>query len=258
MRNIRLVVSYVGTKYNGFQTQPLKHTDTIQDRLEYAIAKLTGDKVKVISSGRTDAGVHARGQVLNFETASPIPIERWCLALNGWLPDDIVVMEAREVPIDFHSRHAAKRKTYRYTINNNRFPDVFHRALQYHHPTYLDVDAMEKALECIVGTHDFTTFCSRRTVVESHIRTIYEAKIIREAQEKKQDFSMRGGVFHIIITGNGFLYNMVRIIVGTLIQIGEGKKSCESMKLMLEGKSRKLAGPTAVAKGLTLWDVYYE
>jgi len=246
MRNLCMTVSYVGTAYNGFQTQP--GLETVQKHIEDAIMHLTGEETKIIASGRTDAGVHAIGQVFNFTTASAIPIRRWCLALNTRLPKDIVVWKAIEVPLDFHSRRSAKRKTYRYTINNNRFPDVFQRHTQFHHPTPLDVEAMRNGLSYLVGEHDFTSFTSRHSTKQSHVRTVYEATLEIE----------QPGVIHIDITGNGFLYNMVRIIVGTLVWVGEGKLKSEQMANILAAQDRSFAGPTAVAHGLTLCEVFYE
>ncbi|SEC19315.1 tRNA pseudouridine(38-40) synthase TruA [Paenibacillus sp. GP183] len=253
MRNLRFIISYNGTAYSGFQTQP--RGNTIQDELERSIKQLTGEKVKIISSGRTDAGVHARGQVINFLTNSAIPIERWCLALNTRLPNDIVVLTAEEVPLDFHSRKAAKRKTYCYAIRMARFPNVFHRNFEFHHYTPLDVEAMREALECLIGEHDFSSFCTVRTDKEIRVRTIYEARIETAADEMTDEPKI--GRLRVIITGSGFLYNMVRIIVGTLFQIGEGKRASSDMRRILEARDRSQAGPTAEAIGLTLWQVEY-
>lgn len=253
MRNIRFVVSYDGTGYYGFQTQP--DGNTVQDRLESAIRMLTGENVKLTASGRTDAGVHARGQVCNFLTRSSIPIERWSLALNSRLPRDIVVIGADEVSLDFHARRSAKRKTYRYTIRVGRFPDVFQRAYQFHHPAKLDAAAMREALSCLQGEHDFTSFCSVKAGAESHVRKIYEATL--EDIPDTGDPNDPAGLMRISITGNGFLYNMVRIITGTLIEIGEGKRPSSEMREILLAKDRSRAGPTAVAHGLLLWRVEY-
>jgi tRNA pseudouridine38-40 synthase len=253
VRNLRFIISYNGTAYSGFQTQP--RGNTIQDELEQSIKQLTGEKVKVISSGRTDAGVHARGQVINFLTNSAIPVERWCLALNTRLPSDIVVLTAEEVPLDFHSRKAAKRKTYCYAIRMARFPNVFHRNFEFHHYTPLDVEAMREALECLIGEHDFSSFCTVRTDKEILVRTIYEARIEVFPDEMADEYKI--GSLRVIITGSGFLYNMVRIIVGTLFQIGEGKRASRDMRRILEARDRSQAGPTAEAIGLTLWQVEY-
>lgn len=245
MRNIGIVLSYDGTQYFGFQTQP--NRNTIQDKLEEAIQKLSGQNVKLHSSGRTDAGVHARRQFVNFQIDSVIPIQRWCMALNAVLPQDIVVLEAHEMPIEFHARKSAKRKTYRYTINFGKFPDLFQRNYQFHHPRSLDVQAMREALHVLIGEHDFTSFCSIKTTKESKIRIIYEAKIELPSPE----------VVQVFITGNGFLHNMVRIIIGTLIKIGQGNKRYTDMYGILMAKDRSRAGPTAESHGLMLWDVYY-
>ncbi|MEW9702611.1 tRNA pseudouridine(38-40) synthase TruA [Paenibacillus sp. SI8] len=252
-RNLRFTISYDGTAYSGFQIQP--NADTIQHRLESAVLLLTGETVKVISSGRTDAGVHAKAQVINFTTTSKIPVERWCLALNARLPKDIVAHTAEEVPLFFHSRKAAKRKTYCFTIRSARFPDVFHRNYEYHHPTQLNVEAMREALPCLLGEHDFTSFCTVRTDKEIKVRTLYEARLETEVDE----LSANGKIARIrlIVSGNGFLYNMVRIIAGTLVQIGEGKRPSSDMLRILEAKDRGQAGPTAEAMGLTLWKVEY-
>jgi tRNA pseudouridine38-40 synthase len=253
LRNLRFTISYDGSSYSGFQIQP--RSDTVQYRLEQAVFLLTGETVKVISSGRTDAGVHAKAQVINFTTSSKIPVERWCLALNARLPRDIVAHTAEEVLPTFHSRKAAKRKTYCYTIRSARFPDVFHRNFEYHHPTHLNVEAMREALPCLLGEHDFTSFCTVRTDKEIKVRTLYEVSMETETDE----LLARGKVerIRLIITGNGFLYNMVRIIVGTLIQIGEGKRPSSDMQRVLEARDRSQAGPTAEAMGLTLWKVDY-
>jgi tRNA pseudouridine38-40 synthase len=252
VRNILMTVSYDGAPYNGFQTQPgLK---TVQDELEQAIKMLTGEELKITASGRTDSGVHARGQVFNFYTDSQIPLERWCMAINSRLPKDIIVRNAVEVPEAFHSRRSAKRKTYRYTIRCGRNPDVFKRHLEFHHPAPLDVEAIREALQHLVGKHDFSSFCSSRTAKTDFVRTIYEARLECEPFES----DLRSFAFHIFLTGSGFLYNMVRIIVGTLLQVGEGKRSSLEMKAILEARNRAMAGPTAMAHGLMLWEVFYK
>ncbi len=256
MRNIRLTVSYDGTRYFGFQAQPQKNT--IQDKLEEAIAVLTGERGRLISSGRTDAGVHARGQVVNFHTASSIPGHRWAMALNTRLPEDIIVTCSEEVDPAFHASYQAERKTYRYTINIGKYRDVFRQPFQFHHPTKLDLTAMEKALNCLVGEHDFSSFCSRKSTKTSHVRTLFEARMEKEAPPEHATAADHPGVVHFFFSGSGFLYNMVRIIMGTLIQIGEGKKDWRDMRSILEGRDRSLAGPTAEARGLMLWEVKYE
>ncbi|RIX47857.1 tRNA pseudouridine(38-40) synthase TruA [Paenibacillus nanensis] len=244
MRNICMKVSYDGSGFNGFQSQPKGRT--VQDEIEKAIKHLTGEPIVIIGSGRTDAGVHAMGQVFNFHTASTIPTERWAIALNTRLPKDIVIRDAWDVPDAFHSRRSAKRKTYRYSIDIGKFPDVFARAYRFHHPTKLNIEAMAEGLSYLIGTHDFTSYTSIHSTKPHHIRTVYEAYFEKEGQ-----------AVHMYITGNGFLYNMVRVIMGTLLWVGQGKLKPEDMKLILEGKSRSLAGPTAMPHGLTLVDVEY-
>lgn len=253
MRNLCMRISYDGTNYSGFQSQ--SHRQTIQDEIESALLALTGEEIVITSSGRTDAGVHARRQVINFVTASPIALRRWCLALNHLLPHDIRALEVKEVPMTFHARRAANRKTYRYTINNYRHGDVLQRHYQYHHPVPLDIEAMQAALTCIIGEHDFTSFCSVKSTKASHVRTIYDVQLEVEQLPRRAD---AGALIHLIITGNGFLYHMVRIIVGTLVYIGEGKLQSEDMPQILAAKDRSLAGPTAPAQGLILEDVQYD
>ncbi|NMO97484.1 tRNA pseudouridine(38-40) synthase TruA [Paenibacillus lemnae] len=256
MRNLLMKVSYDGTHYNGFQTQP--DGRTIQDIIEKAIAGLSGETLKITASGRTDAGVHARSQVFNFYSDSPIPPERWCSALNSRLPEDIVVTDAQEVPLDFHSRREAKRKTYRYTINSNQFPDLFNRRYQFHHHGRLDMQAMEEGLKHLLGTHDYTSFASRRSTKPSHIRTIYSAWMEVDTSMCRTGNTRDQGVLHTYLTGSGFLQHMVRIIMGTLVEVGEGKRTPDSVRTILEARNRAAAGPTAVSKGLMLWDVEYD
>ncbi|MFC4601499.1 tRNA pseudouridine(38-40) synthase TruA [Cohnella hongkongensis] len=272
MRNIALIVSYDGTEYHGFQSQP--GGNTVQDKLEEAIFKLSGERVRILGSGRTDAGVHARCQVANFTTSSGIPIERWAIALNTRLPDDIVVQSAYAVPDDFHARHHALSKTYRYTINCNRVPDLFRKRYEFHHPTPLDVEAMRAGLALLVGEHDFSAFTSPLSTKPSHVRTILGARlevddrfeaeslyanpIYNRQWDEKQYPGKQRGIIHLYVTGTGFLYNMVRIIAGTLIQVGEGKRTPEDVAAILASRDRALAGPTAVPQGLILWEVVYE
>ncbi|UVI29787.1 tRNA pseudouridine(38-40) synthase TruA [Paenibacillus spongiae] len=244
MKNIRMIVSYDGTSYNGFQTQP--SGNTIQDVLESAIRALSNEDIRIIGSGRTDAGVHARGQVINFQTNSRIPAERWTYAINARMPEDIVVIHSDEVPPEFHSRHSAKRKTYQYTIDTNQYPDVFHRRYRVHHYAPLHVPAMREALNALVGEHDYTSFASPQSTQPSHVRTIYEARL-----------ADGDGRLDIFVTGNGFLYNMVRIIAGTAIWVGEGKMKAQDIPSILVQKDRTKAGPTAPPQGLTLLQVEY-
>ncbi|MUT68221.1 tRNA pseudouridine(38-40) synthase TruA [Paenibacillus sp. NEAU-GSW1] len=244
MRNLCATVSYEGTEFNGFQSQP--YGRTVQQEIEKAIHTLTGEEIIIHGSGRTDAGVHALGQVFHFHTESAIPAERWAIALNTRLPKDIVIREVHEVDLSFHSRKSAKRKTYRYTIDTGKFPDVFGRRSAFHHPMPLKVDAMQEGLNALIGEHDFTSFTSIHSTKTSHVRTVYEAY-----------FEQQGHMLHMYITGNGFLYNMVRVIMGTLLQVGQGKRQPADIKRILEGRSRALAGPTAMAHGLMLMHVEY-
>jgi len=255
MRNIRLTISYDGTAYSGYQIQP--GVPTVQAALIEAIRSITGETAAVHGSGRTDAGVHARAQVVNFETASRLPIERWCLALNGKLPFDIRVWKAEEMPLDFHARRSAKRKTYCYTINANRYPDPLARHMEIHHPAALDVDAMREAMRYLVGEHDFTSFCSVRAESESKVRTLFEARLERETVPGMETAPGAGRI-RLFFTGNGFLYNMVRIMAGTLMAVGEGKLRASDVPGILEAKDRGAAGPTAQAHGLCLWSVEYD
>ena len=245
MKRIMLVVSYDGTAYHGWQLQ--KNAVTIEEKLNQAIYELTGEKIQVIGASRTDAGVHALGNVAVFDTSSGIPGEKFCYALNRWLPEDIVVQESREVSEDFHPRHRACRKTYEYTILNRRFPLPEHRnhALLYYGS--LRIDAMQAGAAALIGEHDFASFCSAGSEVETTVREIYQLSV-----EKEGDF------VKIRVNGNGFLYHMVRILVGTLLEIGKGSMSPEKMGEILRACNREKAGPTAPAKGLKLLEISYD
>jgi tRNA pseudouridine38-40 synthase len=247
LRNFKLTIEYDGTNYHGFQTQDApKVLPTIQDRLEAALSKITQENIKINGSGRTDAGVHAKGQVVNFLTNSTIPIERIVDALNCTLPLDIVVLKAEEVGLDFHARYSAKRKTYQYFIFNRRIPDAFSFKYSHHIPWKLDLVAMVEAAKYIIGTHDFTTFRARGSSVKDNVRTVIDLNI-----------EQTGPMIKIEITANGFLYNMVRIIVGTLIKVGSGKIQPDDIKTIIAKKDRKLAGLTAPPNGLVLESVEY-
>jgi tRNA pseudouridine38-40 synthase len=256
MRNVRITVSYEGTRYRGFQVQP--NQPTIQAKLIEAITAVTGEAdITLHGSGRTDAGVHAKAQVASFVTASRLPTDRWCQALNSCLPDDIVVWEASEEPETFHARKSAKRKTYEYTINANRYPDPVMRHLELHHPGPLNVSAMAEAIRLFKGEHDFTSFSSSRASSDSKVRTLYEARMETEPVPGMEPVQGAGRI-RLYFTGNGFLYNMVRIMTGTLLAVGEGKLSSTDIGTILAAKDRSLAGPTAKAHGLSLWRVHYD
>lgn len=244
MRKMRLTVSYDGTNYHGFQVQPTG--PTIQGELEKALSKVTGKQIRVIGSGRTDAGVHARGQVIHFETDSTIPPDRWPAALNVLLPDDIVVTEGKEVPPDFHARYDVAAKTYRFLIDNHRVKNVFLRNQAWFVPQPLDIERMAAAAGRLIGEHDFTSFSSAKTGVENRVRRIYHIDIDKE-----------GRLIWFTFRGNGFLYNMVRIITGTLVEIGKGKREPGEMAEILAARDRTKAGKTAPPQGLYLWSVEY-
>ncbi|MBY4605912.1 MULTISPECIES: tRNA pseudouridine(38-40) synthase TruA [Bacillus] len=244
---LKCTISYDGHLFNGYQVQPGKRT--VQDELEKALAVLhkSKDRIPVVSSGRTDSGVHAAGQVIHFDTSLSIPAERWPYALNALLPDDIAVKQAEIADDGFHARFSAVKKEYRYFVYTEKYPDVFKRHYAYHFSYHLNVQNMREAAKHLIGTHDFTSFCATKTEVQDKVRTIYELYWT----ETDDGLQMR-------ITGSGFLYNMVRIIVGTLLDAGIGKISPADVKSMLEAKDREAAGRTAPGHGLYLWNVYYD
>ena len=245
MKRVKLTVAYDGTAYCGWQVQPDKVT--VEGKLNDALTALLGEPITVIGASRTDSGVHAMGNVAVFDTESRIPGEKFSYALNQRLPDDIRVQHSCEVPLTFHPRKVACRKTYQYRVVNCEFPNPMKRL--YAHFVYrtLDVDKMQQAAEYLVGEHDFKSFCSIHTQAKETVRIIYAIEVTRENEEAV-----------ITIQGNGFLYNMVRIIAGTLIQVGLGMKDPEDIKTILEAKNREMAGPTAPACGLALLQIYYE
>ncbi|GAB6178872.1 tRNA pseudouridine(38-40) synthase TruA [Desulfotomaculum defluvii] len=247
MKNIKLTVAYDGTNYHGFQEQRGTGLATIQEVLESTLSTLGKNSIQVIGAGRTDAGVHAQGQVVNFRSDKwPIPIEKIHLAMNALLPLDLRIVKAEEVTMDFHARFSASAKTYRYSIYNHRVLSPFHRLYCYHEPRKLDVEAMRKGALHLLGSHDFKSFQAQGTPVKDTIRTIFRAEIIEELP-----------IIHLYVRGNGFLYNMVRIITGTLIGLGIGKIKPEDMPGIIQGKNRKLAGFTAPPQGLCLMEVEY-
>lgn len=239
MKRIMLVVAYEGTNYCGWQVQP--NGITIEGVLNRTLSELLGEQIVVIGASRTDAGVHSYGNVAVFDTKTRIPAEKISYALNQRLPEDIVVQSSKEVPADFHPRHCNSRKTYEYRILNRKMPLPMRRRDTYFYYRKLDVEKMQRAAELLVGEHDFKSFCAAAAVVETTVRTIYSLDVRRMED-----------IITIRVTGSGFLYNMVRIIAGTLIQIGEGKKEPESVKEILAACHRGAAGPTAPAHGLTM------
>ena len=245
MRNIKITIEYDGKDFNGWQKQPNKLN--IQGEIERAIEEVTGEKVDLIASGRTDAGVHALGQVANFKIEKDIPIEKIPYALNSKLKKSIRIKDAKEVDEKFHSRYTCKRKTYKYVINNSLQGSAIYRNLQYHFPEKLDDKKMNEAAQYLVGEHDFKSFKASGTSSKSSIRTIYNAVVTREEE-----------IVTIELTGNGFLYNMVRIIAGTLVDVGTEKINIKDIKEILEAKDRSKAGKTLPPNGLYLVNVEYE
>ena len=242
---VKLVVAYDGTNYSGWQLQ--KNAVTIEQKLNEALTDLLGEEIVVTGASRTDAGVHSLGNVCVFDTDTRIPAEKICYALNSRLPEDIVVQESCEVASDFHPRAGKSCKTYEYRVLNRTLPDPTRRRDTYFYHYNLDVTAMAKAASYLEGEHDFKSFCSVHAQVESTVRTVYSCTVAKD-----------GDVIRIRVMGNGFLYNMVRIIAGTLIEVGAGKRRPEEIISMLEATDRCLAGPTAPAHGLTMMGIQYE
>ena len=245
MRNIKLTIEYDGRDFNGWQKQPNKLN--IQGTIENAIKAITGEEVELNASGRTDAGVHAYAQVANFKTNSNLPIEKFPLAINSKLKKSIIIKNAEEVDERFHSRLTCKRKTYRYVINNSSLGTAIYRNLEYHVSQSLDVDKMKEAVKHFEGEHDFKAFKASGTSSKSSVRTIFNANVY-SIDEK----------IHIELTGNGFLYNMVRIIAGTLVEVGLGKILPSEIPQIIETGKRENAGKTLPPHGLYLLNVEYE
>ena len=245
MNRVKLVVAYDGTNYHGWQVQD--NGITIEEVLNRTISELVQEDIKVIGASRTDAGVHACGNVAVFDTESRIPGDKFSFALNQRLPEDIRIQESCEVDADFHPRYADTVKTYEYNILNRRFelPSKRLYAAFCYYP--MDIERMNQAAAYLVGEHDFKSFCSAGAQVQTTVRMIYAVNVTKDDD-----------MVHIRITGNGFLYNMVRIIAGTLMQVGTGLMEPEQVKEILEARDRSKAGPTAVAKGLTLVEIRYE
>lgn len=246
MRNIKLTIEYDGTKFHGWQKQPTKLN--IQGEIEKAIMQITGEEnIELCASGRTDAGVHALGQVANFKTESLIDINKIPLALNANLKKSIVIKNAEEVENDFHARYNAKGKKYRYIIDNSTYGSAIYKDLEYHISTKLNVEKMKEAIKYFEGEHDFKGFKASGTSNKSSVRTIFKAEIIE-----------KGSKIIIELTGNGFLYNMVRIITGTLVEVGFGKINPEEIPEIILSKDRTKAGKTLPPHGLYLVEVYYK
>ncbi|MFK2826874.1 tRNA pseudouridine(38-40) synthase TruA [Bacillus sp. B190/17] len=245
MPRVKCTIAYDGALFSGYQIQP--NSRTVQEELEKVLAVIhKGEPIKVTASGRTDAGVHAKGQVIHFDTSLSIPADRWPSALNSRLPEDISVRHAEIVPQSFHARFSAVGKEYRYQIYQDPFRSPFHRFYACHSPIELDTLLMQEAANLLIGTSDFTSFCSAKTEVQDKVRTITKLEVVRS-----------GNTIELRVAGNGFLYNMVRIIAGTLIEIGRGRIAPDAVRAILEGRDRSLAGKTAPAEGLYLWEVFY-
>lgn len=239
MRRIMLTVAYDGTNYHGWQVQ--KNGETIEGVLNRCLSELLQEKIEVIGASRTDAGVHALGNIAVFDTTSRIPAEKFPYALNARLPQDIKIQKAEETTQDFHPRHCESRKTYEYRIYNAPFPMPLKRLYSHFSYTPYNIEDMKRAAEYFVGTHDFKSFCSADAQVETTIRQVDAVEI-----EKQEDDIV------IRVSGRGFLYNMVRIMAGTLMEVGRGHRQPQDIQKILDAKDRATAGPTAPACGLTL------
>ena len=244
MKRIKLEIAYDGTLYCGWQLQPGQ--PTIEARINQALTELLGEEITVIGASRTDSGVHAQGNVAVFDTNSRIPAEKIGMALNQRLPEDIRVQSSSEVDAYFHPRKVNSRKTYEYRILNRKLPLPTERLYTNHIYYQLDVIKMQEAAKYLIGEHDFKSFCSVKTQVTDTVRTIYRLEVLKQRN-----------IITISITGSGFLYNMVRIIAGTLIEVGRGSYPPEKLKSILDGRDRNLAGPTALPQGLTLIGIEY-
>jgi len=245
MKNVKLIIEYDGTNFQGWQSQ--KRGRTVQQEIEKALRTILKKDVKIYGSGRTDAGVHALGQTANFKEDFTIPVERIPYALNSILPEDISIRSAQEVPDHFHARYSATGKKYIYKIYRAPFRSALFRNYAYFIPEPLDIEKMRKASEYFIGEHDFAGFMASKSGVFDTVREIYELKI-----------HASGDWITIEIKGNGFLYNMVRIIVGTLVEVGKNKIPVDHIPQIIRSGERKKAGPTAPPQGLYLAEVYYD
>lgn len=245
MRNIRLLLQYEGTRYQGWQRQS-SSDNTIQGKLETLLGKMCGEPIELAASGRTDAGVHAAGQVANFHTNSDMAAEEMLAYCNRYLPEDIAVVEVSEAAPRFHSRLNACGKCYCYRVINSDIPNVFWRRYALEVPEVLDLDAMKQAASLLLGEHDFKSFTSAKKGKKSTVRRIDEISINPE-----------GDLLTFTFVGNGFLHHMIRILMGTLLEVGMGKRTPGSMTEILEALNRENAGPLVPAKGLMLMKVFY-
>lgn len=244
MRNIKLIIEYDGKKFGGWQKQSNKLN--IQGEIEKAIGEITGEKIELNASGRTDAGVHSLGQTANFKTNSTIDISKIPVAINSKLKQSIRIIKAEEVDERFHARYSCTGKKYRYIINNSKYGSAIYRDLEYYMPIKLNVEDMKESIKYFEGEHDFKGFKASGTSSKSSVRTIYSAKVIEDGER-----------IIIELEGNGFLYNMVRIISGTIVDVGLGKIKPEEIPEIIESKDRTRAGKTLPPQGLYLVEVYY-
>lgn len=245
MQRYKCIIAYDGSGFSGYQVQPKGRT--VQAEVENVLSKMhKGESVRIAASGRTDAGVHAKGQVVHFDSPLGIPAERWRTALNSLLPDDISVLSVEKASVDFHARFDAVGKEYRYMLHLSEVRDPFQRNYAYRYPYPLKLEAMKEASLHLLGTHDFTSFCAAKTEVVDKVRTIETIEFLSE-----------GDLLTIRFVGSGFLYNMVRILVGTLLEVGSGDRLPEEIPSILKRKDRRFAGKTSPAQGLYLWKVFY-
>lgn len=243
--NYKLTLCYDGSRYRGWQKQG--NTDnTVQSRVEITLSRITGENIEINGCGRTDAGVHARSQVCSFKADTKKTCNELLDGLRKYLPEDIGAVSLERADERFHARLSCKEKTYLYRIHNSESPNVFERKYSYSYHQMLNIEKMREAAEHLKGTHDFAAFCSLKNSKKSTVRTIYDI-----------DISKSDDLLLISLTGDGFLYNMVRIIVGTLIETGDGRREPDSITRILSSKNRELAGFTAPANGLFLWDIKY-
>lgn len=245
MRNLKISIQYDGSRYKGWQKQK-NDVLTVQDKIENVLSKMTGEDIQVVGCGRTDSGVHAENYIANFHTNCEFTIDTMINYLYEFLPDDIVVKSMKDTGERFHARYNVKSKTYVYRINNNKFRNVFDRKYTYHTDEKLDLSEMRNAAEVLIGTHDFQSFTSLKPNTKPTVRTINYINITES-----------NGIIEIEVNGNGFLLNMVRIITGTLLEVGKGKLKPKDVERILNEKKRSEAGPIAQAKGLFLKDVQY-
>lgn len=244
MQRIKCIISYDGSEFFGYQVQLSERT--VQAEIERVLKQMHRRQVRVTASGRTDAGVHALGQVIHFDTDLKLPADAWIRALNTMLPDDIAVHHAEVVPMEFHARFGASGKKYMYKIDLGKIRDPLKRNYAFHYPYALDIGKIREAARYLEGEHDFTSFSSARSEVKDKVRTIFGIDFIQEGTE-----------LTITYRGNGFLYNMVRILTGTLMEVGSGKREPHEMKEILLKRDRAAAGKTAPPQGLYLCEVYY-